>query len=415
MRDREPRVIMSEKTFKELAIKGSSLLSIAALATATGCSVNNVEAHIPTEVPEPTIEPFPTPSPEFVLAIEKTAQETIDTQFEGLGIHDTRLIGDVLSDASGQNRFALFESQLPNRQTNEDMSFLMIAGVGEENKIESVRGLVASEAYPPEGDILAFASVTFDAQTQIFEIQDPYVRTNTQTGEIEIATDGMTWVPLLASPYTYNEVRATLGGGGVLAARALPTPTTEPTPEPTPTPTEIPQYTGPLVDVTQDVFARGARPEFKSSNSYNEHAYYFSSPYHLTLVSISTIPETQITEHVWGFRLKDQDYRFRTRSATCYIISDLPVGVGLDKLQIGLLYRPSFGGFEAPIAGTEYMQILSSEQNSSCKAVRENLRVDPEDKSRLINFFRSGNTDGFSVDESGIVDLTQVISPYNSY
>jgi len=151
---------------------------------------------------------------------------------------------------------------------------------------------------------------------------------------------------------------------------------------------------------------------FKSNNSYDPPSYSFSSPYHLTLISISTVPGTQITEHVWGFRLKDQDYRFRTRSATCYIISDLPVGVGLDKLQIGLLYRPSFGGFEAQIAGTEYMQILSSEQNSSCKAVRENLRVDPEDKSRLINFFRSGSTNGFSVDESGIVDLTQVISAY---
>jgi len=236
MKDRDSRITMSEKGFKELATKGASVLSLAALAAATGCSANTVDAYVPTEVPESTIEPFPTPSPEFVLSIEKYAQESIDTQFEGLGIHDTRLIGDVLTDASGQNRFALFESQLPNKQTSEDMSFLMIAAVGQENKIESVRGLVASEAYPQEGDILAFASVTFDAQTQIFEIQDPYVRTNTQTGEIEIATDGRTWVPLLASPYTYNEVRATLGGGGILAARALPTPTAEPTVIPTEVP-----------------------------------------------------------------------------------------------------------------------------------------------------------------------------------
>lgn len=231
MKDGEPKIIMSEKRFKELAAKGASVLSLAALATATGCSVNTVDAHIPTEAPESTIEPFPSPSPEFVLAIEKTAQETIDAQFEGLGIHDPRLIGDVLADASGQNRFAFFESQLPNKQTNEDMNFLVIAGVGEENKIESVRELVVSEAYPQEGDILTFASATFDARTQIFEIQDPYLRTNTQTGEIEITTDGMTWVPLLASPYTYNEVRARVGGGGVLAARALPIPTIEPSPE----------------------------------------------------------------------------------------------------------------------------------------------------------------------------------------
>ena len=154
---------------------------------------------------------------------------------------------------------------------------------------------------------------------------------------------------------------------------------------------------------------------FKSNNRFDQHSYWFSSPYNLTLVSISTVPETQITEHVWGFRLNNQDYRFRTRSAPCYIISDLPSGVDMDKLDIGGVYWPSFVGSEGSIAGTKFAQILSSEQNSSCKAVRENLRVDPEDKSRLVNFFRSGSTNGFSVDGNGIVDLTQVISPYNSY
>lgn len=226
---------MSEKGFERLASKGALLLSVAALAAATGCETTSANTPVPTIEPTPTVEPFPSPSPEVVLAIEKSAQETIDPVFEGLGIHSVRLIGNVLIDVSGQNRFALFETQLPHKDRQEDLSFLMIAGVGEENKIEWVRGLVASEAYPQEGDTLTFSSATFDAETQTFEIQDPYLRTNTQTGEIEIATNGITWIPLLGDAYTFNEFRAKVGGG-VLAAVALPTPESSPTTIASPTP-----------------------------------------------------------------------------------------------------------------------------------------------------------------------------------
>ena len=417
---------MSEKGLKEVATKMAPVLAIATLAAATGCSVNTVDAHVPTEAPEPTIEPFPSPSPEFVLAIEKDAQDAIDIQFEGLGIHDTRLIGDILTDASGQNRFALFESQLPKKQTPteppltpepsptpQNLKFWMIAGVGQENKVEWVRGLVGSEAYPEKDNVLTFASATFEPQTQIFEIVDPYLRTNLQTGEIEITNDGMVWIPLLASPYTYNEVRAAIGKGGLMAAQALPTPTTEPTPEPTPTPTEIPMYEGPLRDITREVYTLGLKPELYDpglQEDWQIDIYTVQLSTRMTLVRTAVIPGTQIVELVWGFRLKGEDYRFKILTAPFYW--DIGSGeMNMDKLPLGDGdYLLGFKGFDAPFEGTVFDEkILSLDSNSDFRVIVENLRNDPQDKTRLMNFFSRGNTEGFELDENGIIDLTKVI------
>ena len=415
MKEGELGISMSEK-IKGLLDKGAPLLSLTILAAATVGEEKSVDASIPTVEPTPTVEPFPSPSPEFVLSMEKSAQERIDAQFEGLGIYDPKFIGGVLTDATGQNSFALFESSLPDKTTNQDLSFFMITGVGQKNKIEWVRGLVLSEAYPQDGNILTFASATFEAETQIFEIHDPYLRTNVQTGEIEIATDGMTWIPLLGSPYTYNEVETRVGGKRILTARALPTPTAKPTPtpEPTPvpTPTEIPIYTGKLVDAA--IYRLLQNPEIKQLNrellDINMYLVLFGQ--FLTLVRQAEIPGTNITEHIWGFSLRGQDYRFRTYNVACQLPGTAAypgysetLGGQFESLEIGQNYNVAFFGLlESP---TENELRLAS---NDCKTVLRGLRTDSEDMERLRKFFATRDTAGFAVDENGIMDLTKVIT-----
>ena len=347
-----------------------------------------------------------TPSPEFVHELESYAQDAIDAQFEGLGFHDAKLIGDILTDTSGQNRFALFESSSPTKDSGEEYGAPFVGRVEDGNYIGKVSLLVQSETYPQEKNIITFASATFDSNTPFFDIQDPYLRKNIETGEIEVTEDGTNWIPLLGTHYAYNEIRARVGREGILRIPRLPTPA--PNPTSLPTPTEIPAYTGPLAEI-DSYKSRGHLPEVRTGGSLGDiPGYVFAPTYPMTLISISTVPGTEITEQKWGFSTNGTDFRFKNRALVCNIDSDV-VGKDMSNLEIGTQYRLLYLGFEKPFSQSQLMDELSQD----CKLVWGNLRGDPDDITRLKNFFTTGNSEGLNIDDEGeVVDLSNIIVPF---
>lgn len=395
--------IMAEQKHERSGRRGAMLLTMAALATASGCKVNKPEVHLPPQEPTPTEAPFPTPSPEFIQDLEKSAQDAINSQFGGLGFHDSKLIGDTLTDALGEKRYALFESLTPIKDSSEEYAARFLGTVGEDKHIENVRLLVASEVYSEDKTIVTFAAATFNSGDHFFDIQDPYLRTNTQTGEIEITENGINWIPLLGTPFAYNEIRAKVGTGGILEPPRIPSPTPEPTS--TPTSTEKPAFNGPFADI-DPLKNNGHMPEFKTGLSLGGvPEYVFAPTYPMTLVSISSVPGTEITEQVWGFRTNGRDYRFRNYTAVCNIESDI-IGKNMSNLEVGSQYRLLFVGFEKPFSESQLMNELAQD----CKTVWGNVRGDPNDMTRLKNFFTSGDSEGLDI-KNEIVDLTNVLVP----
>ena len=132
----------------------------------------------------------------------------------------------------------------------------------------------------------------------------------------------------------------------------------------------------------------------------------------LTLVRQAEIPGTNITEHIWGFSLRGQDYRFRTYNVACQLPGTAAypgysetLGGQFESLEIGQNYNVAFFGLlESP---TENELRLAS---NDCKTVLRGLRTDSEDMERLRKFFATRDTAGFAVDENGIMDLTKVIT-----
>jgi len=132
--------------------------------------------------------------------------------------------------------------------------------------------------------------------------------------------------------------------------------------------------------------------------------YVFTPTNPMTLVSLSVVPGTKITEQVWGFRLKDKDYRFRNFTAVC-IIDSGTVGENLANLEIDTEYRLLFAGVERPFSESS----IVGELTPDCKTVWD-LRGDPDDMTRLKNFFTDGKSEGFGINgENGIIDLTNVV------
>lgn len=210
---------LASKTFR--AISGASLVG-----TMVAACARPPESPIALTPLEPTTEVSaqPTASPEFVNSLNESAQKLTDEAFAGLGIHDVSLIGaGTLKDASGRE-FALFTSKLPDVKEGQDLDFLLLGQVTEANQVGEIKGLVIDEE-KAQGPILEFIGVSFNPETQKFLIEGPSIRTNTQTGKIEVFKDGI-WQELRGPDATIDEIQERLGPS-VLAAPALPTPTAE--------------------------------------------------------------------------------------------------------------------------------------------------------------------------------------------
>lgn len=212
---------IGSKTFRIVA--GTSLVANMLAA----CASPEAVTAVPTEIISPTAVPtevvsIPQLEPSEISALNVAAQEAVNSSFEGWGIQDPELIGSgLLEDADG-NSYALFGSTVKDKKTGEVLSFLLIGNLGEDNSISEIRGLVLQNENEqgPEFTFLAVGSES---------VEGPYVRTNTDTGKLEIFRN-RNWEELNAPDNTFDKVYASLGGG-VLAAPRLADLT--PTPEPT--------------------------------------------------------------------------------------------------------------------------------------------------------------------------------------
>jgi hypothetical protein len=212
------------------AVSGARLLTVGGIVmtAASACVVPEVSpTPRPTQtfVAETPMEAVrPTASPEVVNSLNESAQKITDEAFADLGVHDVVLIGaGTLTDSSGAE-FALFNSKLPDKKTGKDLDFLLLSELGEGNQIKTIKGLVINEEETTE-PILEFLAVSFDKDTQTFVVEGPYIRTNTQTEDIEVFKNGA-WQMLNGPEKTIDDVKKNLGIG-VLTALALPTPTPE--------------------------------------------------------------------------------------------------------------------------------------------------------------------------------------------
>jgi hypothetical protein len=220
---------IASKTFR--AIAGASLVGSMVSACAKSPETPDF---LPTQEAVATeVMTEPTASPEMINSLNESAQSLIDESFAGLGIHEVSLIGaGTLTDSSG-TEYALFTSILPDEKNNQELDFLLLGELGEDSQVESIKGLVTSEENV-QTPVLEFIAVSFNPETKSFSIEGPYIRTNTQTGQVEIFRNG-NWEDLRGPDQTIDDVQE-IFGGGVLAARTLPTPTAEPTQEASPTP-----------------------------------------------------------------------------------------------------------------------------------------------------------------------------------
>ena len=194
------------------------------------------------------------------------------------------------------------------------------------------------------------------------------------------------------------------------------TPTLAPTPTSEPTPTEIPMYEGELVDRTPWTRSSERADIFRTNIEQLGIAQYNVNPHGpFTLISVMTDPETQISEHIWGFQLGDQEIRFRSPSVIYHPNFsnpepfNNPVGPDVNRLQMGSLYYLGFSGFENDIEGTAFWNgILGADENMAARLLFGDLRNDTSDPERLANLFDTGAIEGFDIDSEGIVDLSKV-------
>lgn len=190
-------------------------------------------------------------------------------------------------------------------------------------------------------------------------------------------------------------------------------PTLEPTPtvEPTATPTEMPLYSGPLLE---NAWYQGAK--FEKLNRASVDMYIFDI--FSTLVQKEQIPDSNITEYIWGFSVDGENYLYRVYQAPFVIPvpegSELrmPYGYNIAETVVGQDYRIVFLGTNQELKEADWVREDMGGADQSAHDGWEillNLRVDPLDQSRLENFFKTGNATGFTVDEKGIIDLRDVI------
>jgi hypothetical protein len=206
--------------------KGARLLAVGGVVmfANSACTVPEVvPVARPTEPAVSETVPIPTASPEAISSFNESAQKIVDEAFKGLGVHDINMVGaGILADPEGKE-YALFTSILPDKNNETDLDFLLIGEVGTDNQVENIKGLVLDEEQ--QDSVLEFIAVSFNPDTETFVLEGPFIRTNTQTGEIEIFNNG-SWRSLEGPERTINDVKQRLGHG-VLAAIALPTPTAE--------------------------------------------------------------------------------------------------------------------------------------------------------------------------------------------
>lgn len=218
-----------------LGPKGRNTAAALAMLTAACSPAITPEITPPTAILEPTPTVFfePTPSPEVIANLESLVQVKLDETFPTLGLHETRMEGlGFLTDSEGRN-YALFATLLPDPNTGFNLELLLLSQVSEDYQISWVKGLVV-DTQAQSGGTIEFLGITYDTLNNQFVVEGPLLRTNTQTGTIEIFKNGA-WEELKGNRDTVEQVMAKLGSG-VLAAPALPSPTSEPTP----TPTEVP-------------------------------------------------------------------------------------------------------------------------------------------------------------------------------
>ena len=223
------RAKMERISFKDVVFSLKPKNTKLALATAglalTACTAP-AESTIkltPTGPIATEVAAIPTARPEVVNSLNESAQRLIDEAFEGLGIHSASLVGAGILNNSSGDEFALFISKLPDSENDKDLDFLIIGETDGNNQIETVKGLVIDET-KAQGPILEFIAVTFNPETRTFVLEGDYIRTNTETGEMEIYQDGA-WQTINGPDETIDDVQLKLGGG-VIAASVLPTPTT---------------------------------------------------------------------------------------------------------------------------------------------------------------------------------------------
>ena len=215
-------------SFKEALVSLDKKKMAPALVTATFALASCTGGPKPIE-PSPTepiiteVAQVPTASPEAISSFNESAQKIVDEAFKGLGIYDINMVGaGILADPEGRE-YALFTSILPDKNNETDLDFLLIGEVGTDSQVENIKGLVLDEEQ--QGSVLEFIAVSFNPDTETFVIEGPFIRTNTQTGEIEIFNNG-SWRSLEGPERTINDVKQRLGHG-VLAAISLPIPTPE--------------------------------------------------------------------------------------------------------------------------------------------------------------------------------------------
>ena len=166
----------------------------------------------------------PTASPEAINSFNESAQKVVDETFRDLEVRNVEMVGaGTLTDPKGRE-YALFTSTLPDKNKGIELDFLLIGEVRANNQIENLKGLVIDETNT-QGTTLEFLAVSFNPEAQTFTVEGSLVRTDTQTGEIEIFNNGK-WQSLEGPGRTINDVKQKLGGG-VLVALTLPTPTPE--------------------------------------------------------------------------------------------------------------------------------------------------------------------------------------------
>lgn len=203
----------------------------------------------------------------------------------------------------------------------------------------------------------------------------------------------------------------------------IPTATPTPTPTPTeiPTPTEVPMYTGEFPDTSEYYRRMGALEqhfleftEVRTLEDMKLLQLFFGAP--LSLVQVSNDPDTGITQFVWGFSVRGNDYRFRTYALPyCeFKMADIdhyvPGGGDLvGNPTIGQYRNPVFLAVQEPLS--EAWIEFTGGYFPACSDVMGDLL--PQDKDRLGQFFFNGNTEGFEIDEKGILDLRRVLITTN--
>ena len=240
---------------------------------------------------------------------------------------------------------------------------------------------------------------------------------NTQTGEVPgklpavYPASANVELNLQSGEVLVNGRRVWFMGSGM--AELAPTSTVTPAPTEIPTPTEAPMYTGPLVDISGYqsrgyIQIREHQQRFEDLTIFD---IWFVAP--LTLIQSSTENGGGITEQIWGFELSGKEYyKFRILGAPCELrtVQGEParyvkIGEDLDELTPAQYANPVLFGIEEAVSPA-YLDRMGR-IFPGCREILGGLT--PQEADRLRSFFTRGDTQGFAIDEAGIVDLSKII------